>query len=455
MNTKHSNDLIQKKHFTFTPENIDSLSPNEVFVFGSNLAGYHGGGAARVALIKFGATWGKGIGLQGQSYAIPTMQGGVETIRPYVDEFIAFAKTNTQKHFYVTRIGCGIAGFSNEQIAPLFIEALGLNNVCLPESFFRILVKPQVTESYKIMEYGQIRTLLDIVKSLNDEHHYSSINSLSKDFNPIIEQYTRRGTVPISTYNDFLHLLIIHESSLFGTGQLDIPMLNELIAKDRGCTNDKLEAIYDKRAKSKMFKLLISLNEFRQYSTFSQLIDDLSLIRETSSLCSGNRFDDNFYYPLILFRQGLNAFRNEVVQNGYLSNELLEKFMFLHDEKVKKTGIPTVIEMDYAPKSFCHNIYLPRPKSGTGPAYIKREGDYMRACNGGMRPTAYPGWYEYELIKPILKIDPEYEQICNYYLPVNDYSKPVYDRRIGKKQFKDNDEKRSFIDTVRNIKKDI
>ena len=123
----------------FTPEHISSLSVDEIFVFGSNLAGHHGGGAARTALSKFGAVYGQGVGLQGQSYAIPTMQGGVETIAPYVDEFIDFAKRHGDKFFYVTRIGCGIAGFSDEDIAPLFKEALNLSNVCLPESFVSVL----------------------------------------------------------------------------------------------------------------------------------------------------------------------------------------------------------------------------------------------------------------------------------------------------------------------------
>ncbi|MFA6769816.1 MAG: hypothetical protein WCR71_01420 [Bacteroidales bacterium] len=119
----------------FTPEQISSLAFDEVFVFGSNLAGRHVGGAARVALNKFGAIYGQGVGLQGQSYAIPTMQGGVETIAPYVDKFIKYAQQNQDKFFYVTRIGCGIAGFKDEQIAPLFKDAVNLENVCLPESF--------------------------------------------------------------------------------------------------------------------------------------------------------------------------------------------------------------------------------------------------------------------------------------------------------------------------------
>lgn len=130
-------DMEQKEKQTerCTPDFIRTLAPNEIFVFGSNLAGAHGGGAARIAMDKFGAVWGQGVGLQGQSYAIPTMQGGVETIKPYVDEFIEFAKMHPEYKFLVTRIGCGIAGFTDEEIAPLFKEAQSLENVWLPRSF--------------------------------------------------------------------------------------------------------------------------------------------------------------------------------------------------------------------------------------------------------------------------------------------------------------------------------
>ena len=107
----------------FTPERISELRPDEVFVFGSNLEGMHG------------------VGLRGQSYAIPTMQGGVETIKPYTDEFVSFASAHPELFFYVTCIGCGIAGFKEKEIAPLFADAVGLENVCLPESFIKILNK--------------------------------------------------------------------------------------------------------------------------------------------------------------------------------------------------------------------------------------------------------------------------------------------------------------------------
>ena len=135
-NKKNMEDM---KKGRITPRWIDSLKGNEIFVFGSNLAGMHGGGAARIARLHFGAVMGKGVGLQGQSYAIPTMQGGVETIRPYVNDFLDFAKHHPEMQFLVTPIGCGIAGFEAEDIAPLFEEAKQIKNISLPESFWEVI----------------------------------------------------------------------------------------------------------------------------------------------------------------------------------------------------------------------------------------------------------------------------------------------------------------------------
>ena len=122
-----------------TPEYITTLKPNEIFVFGSNLAGMHGGGAARMAHMLFGAEMGVGVGRTGQCYAIPTMQGGVETIRPYVDEFVEYAKQHPELLFRVTRIGCGISGFTNEEIAPLFQAASDMENISLPNGWRELI----------------------------------------------------------------------------------------------------------------------------------------------------------------------------------------------------------------------------------------------------------------------------------------------------------------------------
>lgn len=124
----------------FTPEFIDELEENEVFVFGSNKEGQHIGGAAAFAMDNFGAVWGKGEGLYGQSYALPTMDDeDPSCIKPYVDRFLQFAKEHSELTFYVTPVGCGIAGFTPKEVAPYFKDSLDMDNVILPESFVKIL----------------------------------------------------------------------------------------------------------------------------------------------------------------------------------------------------------------------------------------------------------------------------------------------------------------------------
>lgn len=137
----------------YTPERITELAPDEIFVFGSNLAGAHGGGAARLAYQRFGAVWGEGVGHHGQTYGIPTMQVGVDTIKPYVDDFIRYAKAHPNLTFLVTRIGCGIAGFRDKDIAPLFKNALKVDNIILPEAFVDCLAE-WLIESQRPTVYG-------------------------------------------------------------------------------------------------------------------------------------------------------------------------------------------------------------------------------------------------------------------------------------------------------------
>lgn len=131
---------LAKNYYTprVTPNHIDKLEENEVFVFGSNAEGHHGGGAAAQAMHKFGAVWGQGEGLQGQSYAIPTMEG-LENLAEAVKRFKAFAAEHPTQRFLVTRIGCGIAGYSDDQIAPLFKDCISLENVALPYGFWTVL----------------------------------------------------------------------------------------------------------------------------------------------------------------------------------------------------------------------------------------------------------------------------------------------------------------------------
>jgi hypothetical protein len=127
-----------------TPAFIDRVAADEVFVFGSNLAGVHGAGAARDAILM-GARFGLGEGISGRTYAIPTKPADLSRslplsrIRPYVERFTVFARTNPKFKFLVTPIGCGLAGYHPKDISPLFREAAKLENVWLPESFWAII----------------------------------------------------------------------------------------------------------------------------------------------------------------------------------------------------------------------------------------------------------------------------------------------------------------------------
>ena len=124
-----------------TPDFVTVLNPNEYFVFGSNLAGRHGKGAAKQAKNSFGAQLGIGVGYTGNCYAIPTKDNNIKTlkisnIKKYVERFIQTAEHNLNKIHLVTEIGCGLAGYSVEEIAPLFNRAKFIKNIHLPKSFW-------------------------------------------------------------------------------------------------------------------------------------------------------------------------------------------------------------------------------------------------------------------------------------------------------------------------------
>ena len=127
-----------------TPDDIKKLEQGHIFVFGSNLSGRHGKGAAKTAL-GWGAKWGQGSGLQGRTYGIPTKDASIRRtltvieIKPFVDEFIEFSKNNPDLTFLVTEIGCGLAGHKQKDIAPLFINAVDVENIHLPEKFWHKL----------------------------------------------------------------------------------------------------------------------------------------------------------------------------------------------------------------------------------------------------------------------------------------------------------------------------
>ena len=186
----------------YTPERISELKSNEIFVFGSNLAGSHGGGAARLAYDRFGAIWGQGVGLQGQSYGIPTMHGGVDAIKPYVDEFIEFARQHQEFKFLVTRIGCGIAAFTPNEIAPLFNDTIDVENVILPKDFVVVLSNAQnnlrpltITWDTEKDFLEKYRVLMEKAKGGDSGAYYQVKELRAKEFRNTVEIVKQRHYV--------------------------------------------------------------------------------------------------------------------------------------------------------------------------------------------------------------------------------------------------------------------
>ena len=137
-------------------EPIRELTRCEVFVFGSNLEGKHRGGAAGYACRHFGATYGQGVGPQGQCYAIPTMFETVGEMVPYVQEFVEYVKDHPMNRFLITRLGCGVAGFKDQQVAPLFYELRDVNNAVFALEWWLIFFR------YRY-EIGQTRRRISYV----------------------------------------------------------------------------------------------------------------------------------------------------------------------------------------------------------------------------------------------------------------------------------------------------
>lgn len=169
--------MEEKEQMGFTPDYIDRLLPNQIFVFGSNTLGYHTGGASGTARKKFGAVWGQTEGLQGQSYAIPVDFGkGIRKdteVKASVEKFIEFAKQNENLFFFVTRIGCGIGGYRDEEMAQFFKRALEVNNICLPKSFVDALKGGEINydlDRFIEAQDSEMYTYTDALNEIKEGH---------------------------------------------------------------------------------------------------------------------------------------------------------------------------------------------------------------------------------------------------------------------------------------------
>lgn len=434
-------------------DKISKLEANEIFVFGSNLQGMHGGGAARTACKQFGAVWGIGVGMTGQSYAIPTMQGGVDTIKPYVDQFIDFAKRNPDLKFLVTRIGCGIAGFTDADIAPLFAEALKLDNVYLPKTFLEELVTiPNVPDYLQKKIYGQTRTLVDILIGLNNSKHFKSPNEAIVAVAEFIKGLREHGDD--IAFNCSMRSLWNLASNCFVNGHLDAEKLRQSLEKDFYNDNMATKA-YMNYVVGKTIKLIMYMNEFRRYTNAEQIINDFKEVTGGVNHCGPQGdfyFFDFWEYPTYSFSHYVHQFWREFAPNGELNNRLFYDFMIgRHARGIEKYGLEAVINRNYKDDGSCHPEVLVPYRGGAAPVYVERktnsdvcgakqERRFIKSCGDGKGINALTDYFEFKLVRDLIEKDPKYIVMEDFrsrtiLVPKDDVTLPVYDYYCGKEEF--------------------
>lgn len=442
----------------YTPDRINTLGKRDIFVFGSNLAGQHAGGAAKLALEYFGAIWGQGEGLQGNSYAIPTMQGGIETIKPYVDKFIEFAEYEKALTFYVTKIGCGIAGFEIKDIAPLFRNAYYLPNVILPIEFAEFLKNERIAPlPSEIITHchGITKTFADIILGLNEEKKYSSPEQAISDLKGYLLR-SRNSNFACVAVKTFIYTLF-SKPEIFAGGHLNASCLrNFIVEKDHYLP--AYHKAYNSYCCEKLINLVSYLNEFRRYTSPDELRDDLVNIPGllNRSACSPTPefyyldFNGRIYYPSIFFVSAVNQLWSEITTEGILDSQKMRQVMFgNHNDTVRQLGLEGTIKRDYIEDSPCHpEVFVPKVM-GTGPIYVKKNGHYIRSCGEGKGPNSIPDWLEFQIAKQILENDKSYKLIGDYYIPKYDNTLPIYGKYSGRIVFNTQAEKLKFIEDVK------
>lgn len=394
----------------FTPDNISTLGRREIFVFGSNLAGHHAGGAARTAFNRFGAIWGQGKGLQGNSYAIPTMQGGIETIRPYVEEFIEFTKRKGTLTFYVTKIGCGVAGFNIEEIALLFKYAIDLPNVKLPKEFVDVInvnkqnqfenaipaLDTSVSNTVKDFceekmltnnsdaiptfirpnhevtthSFGMAKTFADIIICLNKDKHYTTPEDALSDLGTYLHRFREQGD-DIAFLSVRILMNILHEPEMFSAGTLNTDYFRTKLF-DNHNFEDECDKAYDNYCREKLANLVCYLNEFRRYSSAEEVRNDL--FKNTNVLqfshCGLNK---GFYYfqmsgatemnyPVRFFISAIRNLWTDITTDGILDANKMRTIMFgNHLNSISELGLEATIAKDYVEDGPCHpEVFFPK-----------------------------------------------------------------------------------------------
>ena len=295
-------------------------------------------------------------------------------------------------------------------------------------------------------EYGQVQTICDIIKTLNDKHHYTSVEAITKDMAEVMGQYVRRGTIGKQTLMFVLKEGLQNELA-FKNGKLDYAALQRHLLNANN-SDSPIEQIMSNRDVNKFLGLLSYMNEFRRYTSVEQIKNDFCAIGSEALRddCKERRLS------YISFFRALHALWEQVSVDGVLDNTKLQaKMIDEYQQDKQEYGLEKVAAEHYHSDSPCHpEVYFPNPDYH-GPVLVADEDRrrFVESCGEGKGPNRSPDLYEFRLTQALIESDSKYIQVgeggCESYLiPKCDNTLPVYGY-MGKIHFSTKEEKDKFL----------
>ena len=312
-------------------------------------------------------------------------------------------------------------------------------------------------------EYGQVQTLCDIIKVLNDKNRYQLMEPLFNDMKEVMARYMRRGTISERTRR-IINAGLLKDEDVFSDGVLDVAKLRQnLLEKIKSGEDDRIEEVMAKRDVFKLAGLVQYMNEFRRYMSSDEIRGDLChFVFDGITSCgdfSKSRLNDKMfrYYPLgghafpyfVLF-QAIEAMWPQITTDGVLDNSKLQQVMInRYQEDRDKYGLLSMAMTHYAQDSSCHpEVYVPKYGEYYGPILVEDNAinrRYIESCGEGKGPYKTDDYYEYQIMKLLIASDLKYVSVDNGLLiPRGDFSLPVYGP-LGKIHFASQSAKEEYI----------
>lgn len=321
-------------------------------------------------------------------------------------------------------------------------------------------------EYKKLSEYGYIRTIADIIKVLNEENHYTHPEELRNDLQETLEHYRERGTVSQSAI-DAVHCMI-HDfsASLFHGNKLNLEEFARIIDKIPTEGRSAIDEVFSIRQKAKILYAIEFANKVCKYTNSNDLVYDLQgLLWGNSTWGWQTRLLDDVHphtnYGVQFFLDNIKEAWSSITQKdeqhieATLNNDLLESYMFsTHEKKLLELGLVQTLKEDYEEFSGCHSIRLIPKQSGSGPIYVYNDQkQIVKACHPSDDTLIQQEFYEMGFLSVLLENmvkRNEYKKVEVYrgddlYIPVKDYTKPIYDGHCRDIKFDSEEEKLAFI----------